>query len=235
MFPSTTALVVKDLRVTDPETESPWQDPEIQLFASAEGDLHATLTPLAYRVSQKPNDLARHLRRIVFCYQHNLQDALYSALLDLLIVLEGKGQALSRRLIYGCRASLDPRCFQSLKTHSGNPARLPGNRYSLFTSGLCGTLQLLKQHKQPAAERDFLALANDCVEYSQLDEAMTILEQGLIDNPQREDAQSILLDLYKSTANQDRFSQTQRLFKMKQLPLSQDWQRLEQFFNGTEK
>ncbi len=232
MSPSAVNILVTDEPENGRDSNKLWRDDEALLFVDNQTDLNQIFIKLTYRVSRKPTDLLAHLRRIYFCHQHVFSEALYSALLDLLIVLNGKGQPFSRRLIRGCKSRLDPTVLIALERGIDCPARLSGNHYSLFSTGLLGSLQLVESHQPSAIQRDFLTLANDCIEYSQLEEAMAILEQGLTTQPQRHDAQRVLLELYKSTDNRSRFETQLQLLKLNQTQLIEEWWMLEQFFNG---
>lgn len=209
-----------------------WQDYEALLFVDDQNDPHALLTKLVYRVSRRPKDLLSHLRRIYCCYQNHLPQQLYGALLDLLLVLNGKGQSLSQRLITGCRSRLEVKFWHALKVSCSLPERLPANGYSLFSSGGIGSVYLVDYSHHNLIEHDFLKLADDYIEYSQLNEAMEILEQGLRIEPERIDAQSMLLQLYKSTDSQDRFSTQYQLLLDGNAPLIEGWLALKQFFDG---
>ncbi len=209
-----------------------WDDYEVLLFVDDRNDARALLTNLTYKVSLNPKDLLAHLRRIYCCYQNRFTLPLYAALLDLLLVLNGKGQPLSLRLITGCGSRLEPRFLSALKSAYKVPERLPSNSYSLFATGIVGSTHLVDYSYHGHVERDFLTLAYDYIEYSQLNEAMEILEQGLQIEPEHLDAQGVLLQLYKSTDSRDRFSsQYQSLLDSKTM-LTDGWLKLQQFFDG---
>lgn len=209
-----------------------WEDYEVLLFADNLNDAHALLANLTYKVSLRPKDLLAHLRRIYCCYQNSLSFPLYAALLDLLLVLNGKGQSLSLRLITGCGSRLEPRFLSALKMAYRFPERLPNNNYSLFASGIVGSTHLVDYAYHGHVERDFLTLAHDYIEYSQLNEAMEILEQGLQIEPEHMDAQSVLLQLYKSTGSRERFSSQYQSLLDGNAELIEGWQELQQFFDG---
>ena len=81
-------------------------------------------------------------------------------------------------------------------------------------------------------QHDYLKLANDFIEFSQLDDAMSILEQGLDDHPERKDLQAALLELYKSTDRRERFNNRYEMIKTLSVLLIDDWQILADFFDG---
>lgn len=210
-----------------------WDD-EPLMFADATKPAVVILNVLTFRVSRKPKDLLSHLRRIYFCYQQTLSEPLYAALLDFLIVLNGKGRTLSLRMISGCRSLLDVRQLAAVKRAIEHPEQEAGNRYSLFTSGIIGSRCLLEVSRTQQDSYDVLALANDFIEFSQLDEAMSILEKGLEKQPEQQDWQYALLELYRSTESKQRFAQCYQAMKESGTSLLDDWQALDEIFNGTD-
>lgn len=208
-------------------------DDEVIPFSVNLSPAISILDTLVLRVARKPKDLLAHLRRIYFCYHNALPESLYAALLDLLIILDQKGKDLSRRLILGSRSMLDAEQLAFLISVIQGPQPVKGNRFSLFTKGLVGVSQLIEVDQQPAElQYDYLGLAYDFIEYSQLEEAMAILEQGLEKSPDRQDLQTLLLELYKSTQNNERFQHCyDRMIKFGK-PLINEWALLAVFFNG---
>lgn len=210
-----------------------WLDDQSLLFEYYLPDHSAHFAGLTYKVGRNPKDLLAHLRRIYYCYRHQLGEPLYASLLDLLIVLQTRGRQLQQRLISGCRARLDPSRYD-LFNIGGNPERLPASRYSLFTAGLIGGTVLVEinDRERTPAQIDFLDLANDYIEYSQLEEAMDILETGLATQPQRRDLQVALLELYKSTDNRARYQLQSGRFRDSGEVLTEEWQALGIYFDG---
>lgn len=197
--------------------------------ASAETSIYEALV---FKVRRQPKDLLAHWRRIYFCYQNALPDQLYAALLDLLLILNNKGRSFSQRLILGSRSLLDFAQLSSLKKAYVSLQQVQGNRFSLFTSGLIGSPVLLEISEKMQEQLDYLLLANDFIEYSQLEEAMTVLEAGLEKYPARQDLQAAVLQLYKSTRNQTRFQNQYEMLARSGVALIKDWQVLASFFTG---
>lgn len=229
-----TNWLVEDLLDDNSAEHSFWLDDQSLLFEYSLSD-HAThLAGLTCKVGRNPKDLLAHLRRIYYCYRHQLGEPLYASLLDLLIVLQTRGRQLRQRIISGCRARLDPSRYDLFVGAVDNPERLPASRYSLFTTGLigCTALVQINDRAQAAAQIDFLDLANDYIEYSQLEEAMDILETGLATQPRRVDLQVALLELYKSMDNRTRYQLQTGRFRDSGEPLTEDWQALGSYFDG---
>lgn len=213
-------------------TSRAFNDDEAMAYETGLSSTASVLHTLVLRVARKPNDLLAHIRRIYFCYQNAMREPLYAALLDLLLVLDQKGQRLSRRVISGCRAMLDAEQFAILKDISLGTRHAQGNRFSLFDKGMVGHSKLLEVNLVPLVQHDYMALARDFIEYSQLEEAMTILEQGLEESPGRQDLQALLLELYQSTRSTGRFQNRYDWIMESGAPILNEWQQLAVVFNG---
>jgi hypothetical protein len=208
-----------------------WCDDETLAFADNQGEAECLLNTLTFKVSRNPGNLLAHVRRVYFCYQNSTSERLFAALLDLLIVLDGKGQAISQRLIHGSRSRVDRAQFVALKNALSQSRQLPNNRYSLFSSGLRGTPRLVDYQQQTQVQQDFLSLANDFIEYSQLEQAMNTLETGVRYSPQREDLQLALLELYQSTNNRVRFQTQYQNLSTEGVSLADEWRLLADWFD----
>ncbi len=106
------------------------------------------LERMVFRVSRNPGYLTGHLERIYYCFEHKLDEQLFGALLDLLIVLGKKGKALGRRMIKGSQPQLTFDQIHALdiflESNEWNPCTLPFNRYSIFTDGLLSRTPLIQ-------------------------------------------------------------------------------------------
>ena len=187
-----------------------------------------------YKVSTKPKLLISHLQRIYFTYSHNMADQLYAALVDLFSVLDGRGKELSGRMVSSTRSLLSEEQLGLLVNYLKHPKKslLHGNNFSVLTTGLVGSGILLIEQKnvEAVAVHDPLVIARDYVEYSQLDSAIETLEAGVLEDPDREDLQTDLLELYKVTKNIQAFSKFRDLLIEKKLDLSSGWQDLTDYF-----
>lgn len=202
--------------------------------ASADGEL---LDSLASRVAQKPTCLLTHVQRIYYCYQARLDAQLYAALVDFLIILNRRGLAISRRMVTGTKSALNAEQFASLVTYLQAPKTghqsLPGNRYSIFSSGIIGTTQLVKvTEDKNQIHVDALSLARDFIEYSQLTEAQAVLESAILAEPDRLELHAELLELYQSTRNAGGFKQMLRQLTDAGRDVPDAWQQLSTYFKG---
>lgn len=199
------------------------------------------LAELVLEIQQHPKNLTAHIERIVICYRENLIEPLYAALLDFLIVLNQRGSAISRRMVGGALSKLTDRqralLLAAINKEINDVSLIEGNSFSIFCRGLSGTLAMIeKLSKKEFTDSDSLKLAQDAVEYSQLDEAMLILENAIYEQPHKVELHEFLLELYKSTLNRARFEATfARLLAMESVlvgySLQQSWSQLEVYFD----
>lgn len=211
---------------------STFWDYEVVLFNPHPQEAEAILSALSCKVIRKPRDLLAHWHRIYFCYKQALSEPLYAALLDLLIILNNKGKLFSQRMIHGSRSQLDSTQLSALRQTSLSLLTVIGNRYSLFTTGLIGKSELLVMTQIEQEQHDYLALAEDFIEYSQIEEAMKILELGLTSNPARQDLQALLLEIYQMTHNSERFKTQYQSIRVAGVPLIDAWQLLADSFEA---
>jgi hypothetical protein len=195
------------------------------------------LERLVFKVSCHPKYLQAHLERIYYCFQEHLDEQLMGALIDLLIVLNKAGYALGKRLIFGSKSRLNESHFHALADYINDrnvsTDFLPSSPYSLFSKGLEATSVLLTNVQDKKNEdEDPLTLARDFVEYSQLGNAIQVLEKAILIHPERLELHDELLSLYRSTRNQQAFNQTYSELSAKALNLPVKWKQLDDFFSG---
>lgn len=194
------------------------------------------LERLVFLVTKKPKCLASHMQRIYYCFQKQLTEPLFAALVDFLIVLNRQGQAISWRVLVGTKSQLSAEQFQELKAYlkeaDADVYQLQGNQYSVFSKGLVGGSQMIQQIEKEELENDPLIIALDHIEYCQLDEAKTVLEDAILVNPDREDLRLELCDLYKSTRDASRFHQMLARLTRQGVNVTDDWNQLNNYFKG---
>lgn len=195
------------------------------------------LERLVFRVSRKPGCLVAHVERIYYCFHYHMNEQLFAALVDLLIVLNRYGQALSWRMIGGSKSRLTPYQLKALVIYLQDSSirtdSFPSNRYSIFSKGLESEailVQLIDVNGKK--EHDPLALARDCVEYSQLDNAIDILEKAILIQPERVELHDELISLYRSTRNLTGFYRMYKEFNHNGISLPPEWNQLDDFFKG---
>lgn len=216
---------------TCPELD--FENQEIDLFGF---DREDTLESIIFKILKEPQALQVHLQRIYFCYQHDLIDDLFAALVDFLIILEGKGVKISHRMVTGAKSKLNPQQYSELKKaltlSTDKIKQLEGNGCSVFTQGLIGVSVLVqKETAEIQPEHDPLDIARDYIAYSQLDAAIETLEEAIVLNFERQELHDDLLELYKLTQNKDKFLKMYGTLveQVKTIPAA--WDELKGFFN----
>lgn len=190
------------------------------------------LEVLVYAVRRSPNDLLIHLQRIFACYTNASSEQLYAALIDLVTFLSGRGRSLAVRAITGCQKRLDKSQYRLLLDNITDPDQnpLPSTRYTVIKQDIIGTRQLVRKIGQQQSRQNIMQLVQDHIEYSQLDAAMDLLEETILLNPDETTLQQQLLELYRSTNNEQRFRAMLRALEQNKLSVSPAWKELEQFF-----
>ena len=195
------------------------------------------LEKLAFQVSRKPKWLTAHLRRIYYCFHANLSEQLFAGIVDLLIVLNKRGTAISRRVITGTKSRLTSNQVQQLlnylEDNNADVSRLVGNQHSLFTKGFFGINEMVRQVEEDSSDNyDPLAIALEHIEYSQLDEAKEVLEKAVLDHPNRLDFQHELLQLYRPTRDSIGFYRMFANLTKSGAAMCDEWDNLNNYFKG---
>ncbi len=97
------------------------------------------LEMLVFRISRKPKFLEGHIERIYHCLYRKLNDQLFGALIDLIIILDGCGQGLANRMLLKSKLSLSVDRYQALVNllvQKQKHNSMVSSRYSVFTKGL---------------------------------------------------------------------------------------------------
>lgn len=196
------------------------------------------LEKLVFNIARKPRHLLSHVQRIYLCYKNSWSDQLFAALADFMFVLNGRGRAISQRLLFGAKSGLTKdqvRILQDVSVSGSKASRLSAYQYSIFSKGLEGTDVLVQQAgKTKAVNYDPLDIARDHIEYSQLEEAKQVLEQAIFADPDRAELQQELLGLYRSTRDNGRFMQMLDQMQQFGYALTDGWDSLQNFFKGQE-
>lgn len=206
-----------------------------RIFDYIAQDIDALAEFLAHEIVRNPQNLSNHIRRIYLCYGKDWQEALFAALVDFLMVLNNRGKPIARRMILGSRSKLtsSQRDILMVAINEDNEfvAKLPSSRFSLLTEGTLGCTQVIeKMSSSDSGARDPLQLAQDAVEYSQLSEAMAILEQAMTEQPERIDLQDALLELYRSTHDRPRFARAFAALRQQNTNVPAAWIALNDYF-----
>lgn len=142
------------------------------------------LNHLNYQIKQSPNTLIHHVRKIIFCQQHDIRRELFPALRDLFLILGNKGQPLKVRLLKRSKPMLSPSEFDSLRNAINCQNNTPE----------------VKENSTPSSSHstDINTLIDNFIQNCQLDEAIEALEQHLIAEPDDKELSNTLISLYRA-------------------------------------
>ncbi|MCK4842501.1 MAG: hypothetical protein KAT04_11585 [Methylococcales bacterium] len=187
---------------------------------------------LVFKVLRKPKQLLLHIQRIYFTYDNSLSDQLYAALVDLIWVLDGRGEELAKKQMLATQSLLTKQQVGALNNalKRDEASSLLGNKFSLFATGYVGKSNLVVKEEGIAIEHDPLMIAHDFIEYSQLDAAIETLEEAVFDAPDRDELQSELVNLYKVTKNRQAFTKMYNMLIDKKVKIIDEWQQVLGFF-----
>ena len=101
-------------------------------------------TQIIFKILRNPKHLISHIQRIYFTYNMSMNDPLYAALVDLLLVLEGSGKQLSTRMVTHTRSLLSEQQYETLigSLETQNTSQLIENKFTVLTQGLVGDSNL---------------------------------------------------------------------------------------------
>ena len=199
----------------------------------------STLDYLTYQVARLPVDLRNHCRRIILQYDLGGPDELYSSLLDLFFVLGNRGHGLRKRMLEGAKARLSKEQYTSLLDCLDDDVysikSLPTASASILSQGIVGVRQVIEKstgsdQAPPSPQKsDALAEARACLEYSQITEAQTILENALQKQPDEMEIHMELLEIYRSTRDKESFLTAFEQIDPARNPVPDAWEKVANF------
>lgn len=179
---------------------------------------------ILHQISKTPSKIITHIQRIYFCYKQNLSDQLFAALVDLFVVLNGKGFAIRQRMFDGCKSKLTNDEKKQLQLYLDKQQIPEFNQYCILADGVIGTPCLVNVNKDiNVPEQDTLSIARDFIEYSQLDQAQEMLEDAVTENSHRKEIHLELLQLYQSTGDKPAFLKMYGYVKQQNNPMLTLW------------
>jgi hypothetical protein len=207
------------------------------IWASEILDYEDFLEKLVFSIARKPRHLITHLQRIYFCFHKNLNEQLFAAIIDFMVILNKRGEEISLRMVVGAKSKLSPEQFNVLRNYledgSADATLLLGNQYSILTKGLVGDITLVQQvEKIKVQGYDSLIIARDHIEYSQLEEAKRVLEKAILMQPERSDLHQELLELYKLTLDSVSFYIMMAEITQLEIGTTAEWDQLDIYFKG---
>ncbi|MDD2893626.1 MAG: hypothetical protein PHF20_06810 [Halothiobacillaceae bacterium] len=174
-------------------------------------DKEPALGCLGHKILSSPADLRAHVRRILLLAKDGNGAALYSALLDLLIILQSNGRALKQRMIWLAQPFLAPATFEFFQRHleqgvaADDPyvTRVKGSL--LRESQMLGVPLVKRSNDHAGRPVGVMEQVNALLEYGQLEHAVELLENALLENPDQEPEAELLLGLYRSLREETRW------------------------------
>lgn len=177
----------------------------------------------AHAIAREPVNLLVHVQRINYHRSKADQEALFGALADLFITLQGKADYLQRRMLESSKACLSGEGYAILNQCLGMQ-QLESNQQlhckeSVLAHGCRGAIRLIEKNgERQETEWDALLIAQDHLEYGQLEEARSVLLEAIEKNPQRLDLHKELIAIYRHT--RDKVGCRQMLLKMEAISSS---------------
>ncbi len=106
-------------------------------------------TQIIFKILRNPKHLISHIQRIYFTYNLSMNDPLYAALVDLLVVLDGSGKHLSTRMVTHTRPLLSKQQYETLTCFlkTQNTSKLIENKFTVLTQGLVGVSNLFMEQE----------------------------------------------------------------------------------------
>ncbi len=161
---------------------------------------------LSREVHRRPRYLALHLARVQAALDLD-GEAVYAALVDLILVLDGRGRPLQRRMILGAERWLPSGRRERLRRYlAGGLAAeaLPFSPRSVLQPGLIGASGEGEADASGAeAEVDLLEAARTCLGLGQIDQARELFERILLADPGCEAAREELLAIFQAIDDHD--------------------------------
>lgn len=172
----------------------------------------SALEYLSRAISQEPRNLRLHIQRIFLLLRKTKKNKsiLASAITDLFIILQESGAVLKARVLKMSYAHLHIKDWAYLKfnEHSGLTTNTPTHTnlncfsHSLLSHGLIGHADFIERtvstqpHDTQIIELHEQALM--CLEYGQLDVALSLLQQAMAADPNNAEVKQDLLSIYMS-------------------------------------
>ena len=166
---------------------------------------------LAHISSREPGNLLNHVRRIYIHLELKQSEPLYGAMVDLYLVLGDKGEHLRHNLLQKARKLISQEQHDLFLTHFKQGLQpchpIPASQHSVLGNFFSGEMRLVSEQndEQPSISREIdpLELAREELNYGDITVAQQILEEALLQFPNRLGLHYSLLEIYKHTRSLD--------------------------------
>lgn len=180
----------------------------------------------AFEVKRNPEDLKKHVQRILHHISRKDSEQLYGAMIDLIIVLKGNGTALKRRLLENAKYSLQP--WQTENLHKAMHCRsLSMAKLTSIHAILDNSVNNVQPLITPLSSKDNINTLSSEGSFQSLKQTPTDeqfkLEIAIIDGSKDYLLHKELTDFYMETGDHDAFIATFSKIEIQEQPLLDLW------------
>ncbi|MET0070383.1 MAG: hypothetical protein ABW096_10105 [Candidatus Thiodiazotropha sp.] len=182
----------------------------------------------AHAVARSPKTLWLHVQRINLLATVGDPDV-QGALIDLFLVLDGRGIALCQRLLTMTKPLLPPEAYDLLSGQlaGDEPSSPPSSRGAVLSAGRLGYEQLIRLEALAAEDlTDPSEVAAELLAYGQADLALEMLERAVLAEPDRLDLHQALLEIYHHSRDKKRITRFLQRLAGRPNPARKAWQDL---------
>lgn len=164
---------------------------------------------LSHRVSKIPLDLTSHAQRIRLYLALKDSNATYAALLDLFIVLGSNGTLLRKRLLHQASQVISTENYEFISLIPVDAAVIssdtPLSHLAVLSLGRTMEKKVIRKidNEIPEKTEDPVVTAKDLINSGQIEQARSLLESTLINEPEHAGASEELLQIYRHTHDRD--------------------------------
>ncbi len=238
------ALIIKAAATGGQEDTAPFhREPA---FAASGGRITPRVPPsqvpafcdyYAYRILRRPGDLSAHLARILLLARVGGGTTLHGAILDLFRVLGERGLSLRQDVLRRCASRLDEAARQQLERFLDHPERLPAETEGipgLVSSPGSGPRLSVPVGQETRETGDPVTEAEDHLQYGNVEAAVSLLRNRLLDDPADERAGALLLEVFRHAGDLERGRAWHRRMLDTGAENSRWWQELGQWLEEAE-
>ncbi|MFW5447925.1 MAG: tetratricopeptide repeat protein [Methylophagaceae bacterium] len=190
----------------------------------------------AHKITRNINDLRSHVQRIYLFIKEQQAKAVYSALVDLFLVLQGNGFALRKRMLASAQALLSEQQFDALRKSLlvglNKEMDIPQAELALVTQGVIASHQEFIQKNVVETEVAMSPIdeVRSYIEHGQLDQAQVTLQKAIVTHPHQLELHHNLLDIFQKTGDKDQFSSSYKQLLEQSIVLPPQWREMAQSF-----
>ena len=202
-------------------------------ISTVSSDVLASWRYYSHHISRFPLDLRAHAQRLFLAMDNDMEHLLAAAIQDMFIALDDKGFALKDSLLTLSKPKLRDEDVQHFETWlmSNTRSQFNAMQGSVLDKGLPGNVEKLVIFEQTQTEQphynNVIEEANAYLEYGQVEEAQTLLEETLQGNAYDENIAFELLNIYQYTRDRAAFEATTKQLLNADVELSDTWKQVQ--------